>query len=65
MAVIKYLLTKYNLKASLRHFGEKGVAAAEGKLTQIHVMDTWVPEDPDMLSRADKLRALSSLMFMK
>ena len=45
MAVIKYLLTQYNQKAGLRHFGEKGVAAAEGKLTQLHVMDTWVPED--------------------
>ena len=30
MAVMKYLLTQYNLKAGLRHFGEKGIAAAEG-----------------------------------
>ena len=40
MAVMKYILTQYNLKAGLRHFGEKVVAAAEGKLTQLHVMDT-------------------------
>ena len=40
MAVMKYLLTQYNLKAGLSHFGEKWVAAAEGELTQIHVMDT-------------------------
>ena len=65
MAVMKYLLTQYNLKAGLRHFGEKGVAAAKDELTQLHVMDTWVPKDPAMLSRAEKLRALSSLMFMK
>ena len=28
-------------------------------------MDTWVPEDPTMLSRADKVKALSSLIFLK
>ena len=33
MAVIKYLLTQYNLKAGLSHFVEKGIAAAKGELT--------------------------------
>ena len=54
MAVMKYLLTQYNLKAGLKHFGEKVIAAAKGDLTQLHVMDNWVPKDPTMLSRADK-----------
>ena len=58
MAVMKYLLTQYNLKAGLRHFGEKGVAASEGELTQLHFIDTWVPKDPAMLSRADRVRSL-------
>ena len=61
MAVIKYLLTQYNLKEGLRNFGEKGIAAAKGELTQLHVVDTWVPEDPTMLSRSEKVKALSSL----
>ena len=65
MVVMKYLLTQYNLKAGLKHFGEKGIAAAKGELNQLHVMDTWVPEDLTMLSRAEKLKALSSLMFLK
>ena len=65
MAVMKYLLTQYNLKAGLKHFGEKGIAAAKGELTQLRVMDTWVPEDPTMLSIAEKVKALSSLMFLK
>ena len=65
MAVMKYLLTQYNLKAGLRQFGEKGIAAAKGKLTQLHVMDTWVPEDPTMLSISEKAKALSYLMFLK
>ena len=65
MAVMKYLLTQYNLKAGFKHFGEKGIAAAKGELTQLHVMDTWVSKDPDMLSRSGKVKALSSLMFLK
>ena len=65
MAGMKYLLTEHNLKAGWRHFGEKGVAASEVKLTQLHVIDTWVPEDPSMLSRAEKVKALSSPMFLK
>ena len=28
-------------------------------------MDTWVPEDPTMLSRSEKVKSLSSLMFLK
>ena len=58
MAVMKYLLTQYNLKVGLRYFGEKGIAAAKGDLTQLHVMDTWIPEDLTMLSRAEKVKAL-------
>ena len=49
----------------MRHFGEKGIVAAKGELTQIHVMETWVPEDPTILSRDEKVKALSSLIFMK
>ena len=65
MAVMKYLLTQYNLKAGLKNFGEIGIVAAKGELTQLHVMDTWVPKDPTMLSRAEKVKALSSVMFLK
>ena len=65
MDVMKYLLTQYNLKAGLRHFGEKGIAASKCGLNQLHVMNTWVPEDPTMLSRAEKLKALSYLMFLE
>ena len=49
----------------MRYFVEKGIADAKGELTQLHVMDTWVPEDPTMISRADKVKAISSLVFLK
>jgi hypothetical protein len=65
LAMYGYLLTQYNLKAGLREFGEKGISAAEGELTQLYVMDTWQVQDPTKLSRVDKVKALSSLMFLK
>ena len=49
----------------MKRFGEKWIAAAKGELTQLHVMDTWVLEDPTMLSRAEKVKSISSLMFLK
>ena len=55
MAVMKYLLTQYKPKAGLKHFGEKGIAAAKVEITQLHVMDTWVLEDLTILSRAEKV----------
>ena len=63
MAVMKYLLTQYNLKAGLKHVGEKGIAAAKGDLTQFHVIYIWVPKDPTMLSRSEKVKTLSSLLL--
>jgi hypothetical protein len=65
MAVFEYLMTQYNLKAGLRGFGDKGVSAAESELTQLHVMDVWEVQDPSKMSRIDKVKALSSLMFLK
>ena len=49
----------------MRYFVEKGIADAKGELTQLHVMDTWVAEDPTILSRAEKVKAISSLIFLK
>ena len=40
MVVMKYLLIQYNLKAVFRHFGDKGIAAAKGNLTNYML---WTP----------------------
>ena len=65
IAVFAYLMTHYNLKAGLREFGEKGEAAATDELTQLHVMGVWEVQDPSKMSQVDKVKALSSLMFIK
>ena len=65
MKVWGYLMTQYNLKPGLRKFGAKGQSAAIDKLTQLHVMDTWTGMDSTKLSREEKIKALSSLLFLK
>ncbi len=61
----RYVMTQYNLKPRLRKFGVRGEKAAINKLTQLHVMDTWTVVDVLRLSREERLKALSSLLFLK
>jgi hypothetical protein len=65
MAVWGYLMTQYNLKLGLRRFGKRGTKAAVSELTQLHIMDTWAVMDPQHLTREDKAKALSSLLFLE
>ena len=65
MKVWGYLMTQYNLKPGPRKFGAKGQSAAIDELTQLHVMDTWTVMDTTKLSREDKMKVLSSLLFLK
>ncbi len=35
------------------------------ELTQLHIMDTWQPMDSSKLGQEEKMKALSSLLFLK
>ena len=65
LGVMAYILTQYNLKPGLRKFGTRGEKAALKEMTQLHIMDTWTPMDAGKLSREQRMRALSSLLFLK
>jgi hypothetical protein len=65
MKVWGYLMTQYNLKSGLRKFGDKGAKAAMDKLTQLHIMDTWTTMNLSKITREDRMRALSLLLFLK
>jgi len=65
LGVMAYLLTQYNLKPGLRKFGTQGEKAALKETTQLHIMDTWTPMEASKLSREQRMRALSSLLFLK
>jgi hypothetical protein len=65
MKVWGYFMTQYNLKPGLRKFGERGTTAARDELTQLHIMDTWKAMGPSKISREERMKALSSLLFLK
>jgi len=60
-----YVMTQFNLKPGLRKFGQRGQTAAVKELTQLHIMDTWTPLQAEKLLREQRIRALSSLLFLK
>jgi hypothetical protein len=59
------IMTQYNLKPGLHKFGTRGKDTAISKMTQLHVMDRWTAMDPFKLTREDRMKALSSLLFLK
>ena len=54
----------FSLKAGLKKFGVPGERTTTNELTQLHDMVTFIPMDPAKLSIADRLKALSSLIFL-
>ena len=60
-----YLMTQYNLMPGLKKFGIQGKTADVKELTQLQVMDTWTAMDPAKLSREERMKALSLLLFLK
>jgi hypothetical protein len=61
-----YLMTQYNLKPGLQKLGARGEAAAITEMTQLLlVMGTYTAMDPSKLTREDRMKALSSLLFLK
>jgi len=55
---------QYGLKAGLRLFGSRGDAAVTKELYQLHTMNCFRPRDPHSLTRDERRKALSSLMFL-
>ena len=58
------LVQQYNLKKGLELFWDRSEPATTKELQQIHNFGTYVPQDAKLLSREERLKALSALMFI-
>jgi hypothetical protein len=58
------LVQQYNLKKGLELFGDKAEVATTKELQQIHNVGTYVPQEAKSLSRAERMKDLSALMFI-
>ena len=54
----------FSLNKGLKEFGDRYKEATMKELTQIHDMDTYWPLDASTLTREQRKRALSSLLFL-
>ncbi len=59
------VMTQYNLKPGLRKFGARGATVAVNELIQLHIMDTWTVMNPSKTSREERMKALSTQLFLK
>ena len=65
VAYFGILLMQMSLKQGLKVFRKKGEAGAMKEMQQLHDMETLLPRDPESLTREERIRALSSLIFLK
>jgi hypothetical protein len=58
-------LVHYSMGAGMKIFKERGEAGVTKELTQMHDMDAFRPVARDLLTKEERTKALSSLMFLK
>ena len=58
-------LTQYSVKKGLQVFGQAGAEAVLQEMKQLHDRKVGQPENPAMLTREEKKKALEYLMFLK
>jgi hypothetical protein len=60
---VQHLVT-YSLNKGIKKFGQRGRAAAEKEMRQLHDRDCFRPIDVNSLNQQEKQRALESLLFL-
>lgn len=65
IAYFGVLFMQMSLKQGLKVFGKKGEAGAMKEMQQLHDMETFFPRDPKSLTQEERIKALSSLIFLK
>jgi hypothetical protein len=63
-AVLGFGLTQVSMKRGLKMFGERGEAAVEAELQQLHERKVMMPVAAETLSPEGKHKALEYLMFL-
>jgi hypothetical protein len=63
--VVHHTMTQYSLKRGLKKFKVKAEEAVSKELMQLHMKETFEPQDVKTLTGDQKKSALESLMFLK
>jgi hypothetical protein len=63
--VMHHAMTQYSLRKGLKKFQKVGEEAVSKELKQLHMRDTFAPQNSEELSDEQKRGALESLVFLK
>ena len=63
--VMHIIMTQLSMKASMKHWGERGTRAVSKELQQLHHRDTFQPVDLKMMMSEDFQEVLKSHLFLK
>jgi hypothetical protein len=63
--LVHHAMIQYSLKIGLKKFQNKGEEAVSKELLQLHIRDTFKPQDAKELSATHNNGALEYLMFLK
>ena len=63
--IMGIILTQYSLNKGLKEFGDRDEEAVVKELNSLKDMDTFFPMNGDELTKEQRTRAISSLMFLK
>lgn len=64
-AIFGCIMLQLSLKQGLKRWGKKGADSALKEMTQMHDMNAFFTRDVKTLTREQRVRALSSIIFLK
>ena len=59
------VLTQYGMRKGLQVFGDQGLEVIKKEIQQLHDLDVITPTNVESMTKQQKSRALSYLMFLK
>jgi hypothetical protein len=64
-AIFGCIMMQLSLKAGLKKWGKRGEESAMKEMKQMHDLQAFFPRDPKTMTREQRIKALSSLIFLK
>eukprot|EP00984_Skeletonema_dohrnii_P016801 scaffold7524_cov79-Skeletonema_dohrnii-CCMP3373.AAC.1 len=65
LPIMGMIFAQFSLKKGIREFGEKAEQGAMKEMKQMHDMDAFIPRHFKSLTKEERMRALSTLIFLK
>ena len=65
LPIMGMLFAQFSLRRGIKEFGERAEQGAIKEMKQMHDMDAFIPRHFESLTKEERMRALSTLIFLK